>query len=50
MVKNRILGLTLFGIAVIFLVAVVIFKIQINNLTNSLMEESGGTARGPPTE
>ena len=43
MVKNRILGLTLLGIALIFLVAVVIFKIQINNLTNSLMEESGGT-------
>src|SRR3989338_10653086 len=43
MVKNRILGLTLICVAIIFLVAVIIFKLQINNLTNSLMEESGGT-------
>lgn len=43
MIKNKVLGLTLIGIAVIFLIAVVIFKMQINNLTNSLMEESGGT-------
>ncbi|MBS3146558.1 hypothetical protein J4471_02570 [Candidatus Woesearchaeota archaeon] len=43
MVKNKVIGFTLICVAIIFLVAVIIFKLQINNLTNSLMEESGGT-------
>ena len=35
LIKNKILGLILIGMAIIFLIAVVIFKIQIDNLTNS---------------
>jgi len=38
--KNKSLGLILIGIAIIFLILVII---QIDNLTNELMNDSGGT-------
>ena len=43
MAKNIALGLILVGIAIIFLISISIFKLQINSLTNALMVESGGT-------
>ncbi len=43
MAKNKTLGIILAGIALVFLISVLILKVQINSLTNELMLESGGT-------
>ena len=42
MVNHKILGFIFIGIAIFFLISVLIFKIQINNLTDALMIETGG--------
>jgi|SRR3989344_4020003 len=41
--KNRRIGLILILISIIFLTVTVIFKLQINNLVDALMIETGGT-------
>lgn len=43
MLKRRILGSIIIGIAVIFLISLIVFKIQINTLTEQLMIETGGS-------
>lgn len=43
MVKSKTLGIVLIGIAIIFLVSIIIFKGQVDNLTTQLMIESGGS-------
>lgn len=43
MLKRKILGTIVIGISIIFLVSLVIFKIQIDTLTDQLMIETGGT-------
>tara|TARA_Y100000310_G_C20339732_1_gene649206 strand:+ start:135 stop:665 length:531 start_codon:yes stop_codon:yes gene_type:complete len=40
---NKKLGIILICIGVLFLVSLIIFKIQVNNLSDVLMEQSGGT-------
>ena len=41
--NNKILGSILIAIAIVFLISLVIFKLQIDNLTENLMLESGGS-------
>ena len=43
MVNHKSLGSILIGIAIIFLISLIIFKLQINNLTHTLMKESSGS-------
>ena len=43
MVNNKFLGFILIGITIIFAIALVIFKIQVEDLTNAIMIESGGS-------
>lgn len=43
MIRHKHLGFILIGISIIFLVAIIIFKIQIENLTDAVMIATGGT-------
>lgn len=43
MIKHKHLGLILIGISITFLIAIIIFKIQIENLTDAIMIATGGT-------
>ena len=43
MVNHKALGYIVIGISVIFAIALIIFKIQVDNLTAALMVESGGS-------
>ena len=40
---NKKLGVILIAVSLIFIASIVIFKVQINNLTDALMIETGGT-------
>ncbi|MEK6826673.1 MAG: hypothetical protein AABX08_00310 [Nanoarchaeota archaeon] len=42
MVKNKSLGIALIVISIIFLISVILFKIQINNLAQVMIKEFGG--------
>ena len=43
MIKNKLLGFILIGISIFFIVSILIFKYQVNKLTEELMIETGGS-------
>ena len=43
MIRHKHLGFILIGISITFLVAIIIFKVQIDNLTDAIMIATGGT-------